>query len=63
MTRKVEEAWPVRVLSKTGGGGGGVGWGVCVSLLEFGIGTPIIQLPHLKPKAVPVLSQTWGSLF
>ena len=62
MTRKVEEAWPVRVLSKTGGGGG-VGWGIGDALLEFGIGTPIIHLPHLKPKALPVLSQTWGSLF
>ena len=57
MTRKVDEAWPVRVLSK---GGGGVGWGIGDVLLEFGIGTPIIHLPHLKPKALPVLSQTKG---
>ena len=59
MTRKVDEAWPVRVLSK-GGGGGGVGWGFVDFLVEFGIGTPIIHLPHLKPKALPVLSQTKG---
>ena len=52
MTRKVEGAWPVRVLSKTGWGGGG--WGIGDVLLEFGIGTPIIHLPHLKPKALPV---------
>ena len=58
MTRKVEEAWPVRVPSK--GGAGGVGWGIGDVLLEFGIGTPIIHLPHLKPKALPVLSQTKG---
>ena len=57
MTRKVEEAWPVSTFEK---GGGGVGWGIGDVLLEFGIGTPIIHLPHLKPKALPVLSQTKG---
>ena len=58
MTRNVEEAWPVRVLSKTGGGGG---WGIGDVLLEFGIGTHIIHPPHLKPKMFLVLSQTCDS--
>ena len=38
-----------------GGGVGGGGWGIGDVLLEFGIGTPFIHLPHLKePKTLPV---------
>ena len=40
MTRKVEEAWPVRVLSKTGGGGGALGGGLVMLLGNLALEPP-----------------------